>query len=189
MNNFRLIANVDIADIVAEVEVKHDLFFVDTSRQKNVPEQRETLTIYLRSGVKPYPPGVEGRDVHESRRTKMYEKFPVATRFLEAFVAETGSELGRATIVSLRPQGKVYRHIDRGEYYRVRDRYHLVLKSKLGSVLISGDEQVRLKVGECWWFNNHVPHEAYNDSDEPRIHMIFDVLPKDLVGKVKTKLP
>src|SRR5262245_45843670 len=112
MKNFRLIKKIDVSPLLAEVREKYELFHVDVSRQTKVPDQRETLTIYLRSAVKPFPPGVEGRDVHPSRRTKMYDKFPLVTRFVEDFAVETGGELSRATIVSLQPKGKVYRHYD-----------------------------------------------------------------------------
>ena len=52
----------------------------------------------------------------------MSRKFPVIRAFLEAFAAEQDAELGRAKIVRLKPGHTVYPHIDRGEYYRVRDR-------------------------------------------------------------------
>jgi hypothetical protein len=182
MKNFRLVKTVDISPLMAELSSKLELFQVDTSRQTKVPEQRETEAIYLRSAVKPYPPGVEGRDVHPSRCTKMYPQFPIITFWLESFVSEIGGESGRATIVKLRPLGRVYRHFDRGEYYRIRDRYHLVLQSKAGSLLTSGDERMQMREGEVWWFNNKEQHEAFNLSEQPRIHMIFDVLPPNLKG-------
>ena len=57
----------------------------------------------------------------------MAQKFPITMGRLEGFAHSIGGELGRATIVRLAPRGRVYRHTDKGEYYRVRDRYHLVL--------------------------------------------------------------
>ena len=72
--------------------------------------------------------------------------------------------------MKLKPLGRVYRHFDRGEYYRIRDRYHLVLQSEAGSLLTSGDEQMRMQEGELWWFDNKKFHEAYNLSEQPRIH-------------------
>ena len=95
LENFKLVKRINVAPLMAEVNAKFALFGVDTSRQQKVPEQRETETIYLRSAVKPYPPGVEGRDVHESRRTKMYSEFPVITAWLE-FVREGDRRRSRA---------------------------------------------------------------------------------------------
>ena len=91
---------------------------------------------------------------------------------------ETGSQLSRATIVRLKPQSQVSRHTDAGSYYLIRNRYHLVLYSSAGSVLMSGGEQVRMQAGELWWFDNKQYHEAFNESEEWRIHYIFDLLPK-----------
>ena len=87
--------------------------------------------------------------------------------------------MSRATIVRLKPKSQVSRHIDVGSYYLIRDRFHLVLHSSAGSVLMSGGEQVRMQEGELWWFDNKQYHEAYNESDEWRIHYIFDLLPAD----------
>ncbi|MGK7915145.1 MAG: aspartyl/asparaginyl beta-hydroxylase domain-containing protein [Prochloraceae cyanobacterium] len=35
---------------------------------------------------------------------------------------------------------------------------------------------MRMKPGELWWFDNKKPHEAINEADDWRIHLIFDVL-------------
>jgi hypothetical protein len=71
-------------------------------------------------------------------------------------------------------------HIDRGEYYRLRDRYHLVIRSEHGSLLNAGGESARLHEGELWWFDNKAIHDACNDSAADRIHLIFDLLPADV---------
>ena len=87
--------------------------------------------------------------------------------------------LSRATIVRLKPKSQVFRHIDEGSYYFLRDRFHLVLQSSTGSVLMSGGEQVRMQEGELWWFDNKQYHESCNESGDWRIHYIFDLLPAD----------
>ena len=178
LKHFRLIdPQVDIQPLLAEIAANEPLWLKDTSRQDKVKVQRETHTIYLRSAVKPFPPGVtSGNDVHESRRTQQAQHFPAIMRWLETFAQNYESKLGRANIVRLTPRGRVYRHIDKGEYYRIRDRYHLVLHSPAGSVLGAGDEWVRMRPGEVWWFDNKAPHEAYNEANDWRIHLIFDML-------------
>ena len=52
-----------------------------------------------------------------------------------------------------------------------------VLRSTAGSWLRAGDEDVRMREGELWWFDNQQVHEARNDGDQDRIHLIFDLLP------------
>ncbi|MBE7383427.1 MAG: aspartyl/asparaginyl beta-hydroxylase domain-containing protein [Leptolyngbya sp. SIO1E4] len=176
LKNFRLVdPQVDIRPLIAEIKANEHLWLHNTSRQDKVKVQRETHTIYLRSAVKPYPPGVtNGNDVHDSCRTQLAQYFPTVMQWLETYAQASGGALGRATIVRLAPQGRVYRHIDQGEYYRLRDRYHLVLQSSVGSLLNAGDEWVRMHPGEFWWFDNQSPHEAYNEADDWRIHLIFD---------------
>jgi aspartyl/asparaginyl beta-hydroxylase (cupin superfamily) len=41
----------------------------------------------------------------------------------------------------------------------------------------SGGEACTWNVGELWWFNNKLLHEAYNPGDTWRVHVIFDILP------------
>ena len=179
LKHFRLISpSVNIQPFLQEITANASLWQKDTSRQERIKVQRETNSIYLRSAVKPFPVGVtNGNDVHESRQTLVAKKFPAIMQWLEGFTQESEGELGRATIVRLAPKGQVYRHIDKGDYYRSRDRYHLVLQSDAGSLLGAGNEWIRMQPGEFWWFDNKAPHEAYNEADTWRIHLIFDVLP------------
>ena len=76
-----------------------------------------------------------------------------------------------------RARGWVRPHVDAGAYYRIRDRFHLVLRSREGSPLTSGGETVVMREGELWAFDNKAEHDARNPIDEPRVHLIFDVLP------------
>jgi hypothetical protein len=179
LNSFRLInQNVDVLPLLAEIEAQANLWTQDTRRQEQIKVQQETQTIPLRRARRPFPQGVtQTRDVHASALTPWAKQFPLILGWIEAFVTDLGGELGRASIVRLAPYGRVHRHIDHGEYYRHRDRYHLILKSSCGSLLIAGEEWARMQPGEVWWFDNKVPHAAYNPSDQWRIHLIFDVLP------------
>jgi hypothetical protein len=177
LKEFKLLDDaIDVQPMLAELDANSRYWFYNTSRQDRIKVQRETNSIYLRSAARPFPPGVNSsNDVHASRPTAIADQFPVILGWAEQFADRIGGELGRVTIVRLAPHGRVYRHIDHGEYYKRRDRYHLVLHSKAGSILGAGDAWVRMHPGELWWFNNKAPHEAYNESDEWRIHLIFDV--------------
>ena len=185
LQQFRLIDScVDIQPLLMEIAAHTDLWLKNTSRQDNINVQRETQTIFLRSATKPFPPGItSSNDVHASTRTRVADHFPLLLGWAEQFAAVQQRELGRVSLVRLAPKSRVYRHIDHGEYYRVRDRYHLVLHSPVGSILGAGEEWVRMQAGECWWFNNKEPHEAYNESDDWRIHLIFDVSHEEVSHK------
>jgi outer membrane protein assembly factor BamB/orotate phosphoribosyltransferase len=171
----RIRAGIDVAPLLEEIHQHEDAWMINTRRQEKIQAQRDTNTIFLRSAV--------GRkDLHinenqESCLTDAATLFPKALDFMTEVAFELNAQLSRATIVRLKPKSQVHRHVDSGSYYFARDRYHLVLRSAAGSVLVSGDEKVTMQKGELWWFNNKQYHEAFNDSDEWRIHFIFDLLP------------
>lgn len=94
------------------------------------------------------------------------------------FARDQDSLLGSAKLVSLPGDRHVYSHVDGGACYTMRNRFHLVLRSTHGSWLKAGDEEVRMHEGEIWWFDNKQLHEAFNDGEDDRVHMIFDLLPR-----------
>jgi len=178
MDYFKLIrSGIDIAPLLAEVDSNEQAWLIDTSRQDKIRVQRDTNTIFISSAV--HRPDLPVNENQESRLTAVSESFPKALAFMTEFAQEMNCRLSRATIVRLKPKTQVFRHIDQGSYYFLRDRFHLVLRSPTGSVLMSGGETVRMNEGELWWFDNKQYHESYNESDDWRIHYIFDLLPED----------
>jgi outer membrane protein assembly factor BamB/orotate phosphoribosyltransferase len=178
MKYFKLIrSGIDVAPLLEEVRSREQAWLIDTARQDKIRVQRETNTIFLSSAV--HRPDLNINENQESRLTSVSSLFPKALAFMTGFAQEMECHLSRATIVRLKPKSQVFRHIDEGSYYFLRDRFHLVLESSLGSVLMSGGEQIRMQEGELWWFDNKQYHESYNESGEWRIHYIFDLLPAD----------
>lgn len=185
MKHFKLIrSGVETLPLLAEIASVDEAWNQATGRQQKIQVQREALAIPLRGLRASALAGRPRRDVHECRWTSGAAQYPLACRFLEETARALNSLPGRAKIVCLPAGQRVYPHIDRGEYYRVRDRHHLVLHSTEGSWLKAGDEEVRMREGELWWFDNKVMHEAYNDGDQDRIHLIFDVLPASRASEV-----
>ena len=45
-----------------------------------------------------------------------------------------------------------------------------------------------MQPGELWWFDPTVTHEAFNDSDEERIHIIVDILSMHSIGSFLIRL-
>jgi outer membrane protein assembly factor BamB/orotate phosphoribosyltransferase len=178
MKYFKLIrSGIDVAPLLEEVRLREEAWLIDTGRQDKIRVQRDTNTILLRAAVR--RPDLPINENQESRLTSIAKAFPRAMAFMTEFAQEMKCRLSRATIVRLKPKSQVFRHIDEGSYYFLRDRFHCVLQSPTGSVLMSGGEQVRMREGELWWFDNKQYHESYNDSGDWRIHYIFDLLPAD----------
>jgi aspartyl/asparaginyl beta-hydroxylase (cupin superfamily) len=174
---FRLIEScVPTQPFLSEIASVREAWSSATGRQEKIAVQREAMAIPLRGVRKSAIGELKRRDVHKSRWTYTSEPYLHARSFLKALAARQGAELGRAKLVMLPAGRRVYPHIDRGEYYRVRDRYHLVIRSTAGSWLRAGDEEVTMQEGELWWFDNKAMHEAWNHGDQDRLHLIFDML-------------
>ena len=169
----------DLEPIKGELAGNRGAWHSQTGRQDRVGVQAETNGIPLRGLRRSKIMGRRRRDVHESRYTTLAGQFPAATDLLERLAEDLGGQLGRAKFARLPPGAVVKPHADRGRYYRVRDRYHCVIESRGGSSLTAGGESVRMQPGEIWWFDNKAIHSARNDSDLPRIHLIFDLLPEN----------
>jgi hypothetical protein len=184
MKHFRCLEHgIDPQPFLDEIHAIDGIWHEQTGRQQAASVQREALAIPVRGLRKSAQGDRLRRDVHESRWTTGSSRLPGARAFLERIAEAEDAIMGRAKIVSLPPGNKVYPHVDRGEYYRVRNRYHLILQSA-GSWMRAGDEEVWMKTGELWWFDNKAEHEAMNDGDTDRIHLIFDLLPRHLEAEV-----
>lgn len=184
MNHFkRILSDVPTEPLLREIASVNEAWAQATGRQDKIAVQREALAVPLRGLRKSMIYGRKRRDVHESRWTTASKDFPLARAFITDVAFRLGADLSRAKIVCLPAGKRVYPHIDRGEYYRFRGRYHMVLKSSAGSWMKAGDEDVRMGEGELWWFDNDAIHEAHNDGDEDRIHIIFDLLPASMRDK------
>lgn len=175
MEHFKPLQKVDIAPFLKEIEDNEDAWLFNTSRQDNVKPQRETQTIALRNPV--IRDDLHINENQESEWSELAPRFPIATKFMEDVASRMNGTLSRAVIVRLQPKGNVYLHIDDGAYYLIRHRIHLVIKSPNGSLMMSGGEKCLWQEGELWWFDNRQHHQAINNSDDWRIHFIFDVLP------------
>jgi Aspartyl/Asparaginyl beta-hydroxylase len=160
-----------------ELGRNEEFWYADQSRQKKIKVQQNTQSIFLRGAVCESNALSNKNEVQASAETKYAKEFPATMAALAAIADLLKGELSRALYTRLLPQSRVYRHIDEGSYYALRDRYHLVINSPGGSILICEDEQLTLYEGQLWWFNNHLPHESMNCSTLWRTHLIFDLLP------------
>ena len=166
---------VPVTELLFEVLSMPNNWLINQLRQKNRIEQQDTETINLIKGV----PIFLGNDSFEKlfnspvyRKTKEYDLYPVVTAWLDSFAASNNLKIARVAIVRLQIDGKVLDHVDYGEYYATRDRYHLCLDGDYVYTVFDRSETIRK--GTLFKFNNKVLHSALNISDVPRICLIFD---------------
>ena len=105
------------------------------------------------------------------RRTPLWERYTEIRKWLESYnIYETS----RAAFFRLPVGGGVGNHIDDGDYYLTRDRYHLSLQGEY--MYNVGGEQHLIKPGTFFWFDNKKEHWSKNVSEVDRITFVFDLI-------------
>jgi len=170
----------EIAIVAAEVSANDHLFAVERSRQARIKVQRETEFIPLRRATHNSDIAINDNELVED--TRFVGAFPILMSLLSQIAEARGGVVERAMLVRLPFGGRVYPHVDEGRYYASRDRYHLVVQTSEGaSKLICGPEVVEMGLGEVWWLNNKALHSAENNSSTDRVHVIFDLAPRECI--------
>lgn len=171
--NFKCLqTGMNILPMMQEVGENFSDFYANTYRQDNIECQKETMSINLIKGMR-YDDGTHFDDTHTTVETAAFEKYPKCREFLSWFTNTYGGQMGRVAIVYLGSEKKVYPHIDGGEYYKGRDRFHMVLNGYYDFTV--EDETQRFNAGELWYFDNQKMHHVVNATPIVRVCLIFDV--------------
>lgn len=98
---------------------------------------------------------------------------------LDLMRAIPGEHLGKVLITRLRPGQVIAPHIDHMPpgvplYFQ---RYQIPLHVEPRVTFRCGDEDLYMRPGTAWWFDNQITHSVVNDSGEPRISMLTDIRP------------
>jgi mannose-6-phosphate isomerase-like protein (cupin superfamily) len=174
MSQIKIIAtDLDIQPILHQVlDNPHDWQMV-SGLAKNNPnkiggDQEPPGFLPLTMGVA--SPGEDIKNSEKQKNTPIYTKYTQVHHFWKTWGIR---EHSRAAFFKLKPGGRVGTHIDDGKYYLLRDRYHLALQGNY--MYHVGDEELIVPPGTFFWFNNKIPHGAYNFDDVDRISLVFDV--------------
>lgn len=171
MSNYIFIEhNIDVSKILQQV-LDHPEDWNEVSTYANIGGKKAP------SGFLPLVMGVlkePETDIRHSefqRPTTLYPKYTEVRKWLASFGIK---QTARAAFFRLPPGGEVPRHIDDGNYYLSRDRYHLSLQ---GEYLyeVGGEEHI-IKPGTFFWFDNKKMHSSKNISNVDRISFVFDVI-------------
>lgn len=182
MKNFQMLAaGVDVGPLAHAVQRHSELWDQFTLRTVHeATPHKEVSDIWLRfQDLKPYTDGGDPAaviDEHESICYPAWNLLPQARPIIFDLMRRVeGQRLGRVLITRLASGKKIEPHVDGGEHAAYYERYHVVLQGLPGSVFKCGDEQVCMRTGEVWWFDNSVEHSVINNSADDRIHMIVDI--------------
>lgn len=187
MMNFQFLPSVDPTKLLIAIKSKPDLWKEDTYLrdypqgpfgeiesimlrfpEKRVFEQEEEVEAYKR--------GEHFYDQHESIDYPAYAILSEARQMIMGLMAYVqGERLGRVMINKIAPGGKIFPHADTPEHTNYYTRFHIVLQSAPGCFIRAENEQLEMRGGDVFWFNNKLEHEVVNNSNVDRISMVIDI--------------
>lgn len=97
-----------------------------------------------------------------------------------------GERLGGVLITRIPPGAGIGKHRDAGWHVEYYDKFYVSLKSGPGAKFIcheGEDDVLEPEVGECWRFDNRLPHSVQNDSAEDRITLIVCIRTEKYRGR------
>lgn len=83
--------------------------------------------------------------------------------------------IGRILISRMAPGKEIAPHVDGGSCAAYYTRYQLPLQSLPGVIFKCGEEQVQMRGGDVWHFDNGTIHSVVNHSADDRIALIVDL--------------
>lgn len=177
MQNFYNVAEgLDVKPLILQIKQNSSLWDQNTLRTRHSGTvHAEASDIWLRFNEIPE----NQESVINDKVCINYDPFTILSEsqniIFSLMARVKGESLGRCLITRLMPGKRIYPHADMGapaEYY---ERYQIPLINDPGVLFRCGDEQVNMKPGSVWWFNNQIEHEVINNSKNERITMIVDI--------------
>lgn len=180
MQFFRRLGEMNTSEALAEVLVHGGPFWDRYGLRKGPGSpHRECPDLWLR-----YRDPSELDRAHEPHWPVWYEAarlLPSCRKLCAVLQSAANAEhLGGVLVTKIPPGCQVYPHQDTGrwhaEWYNVK--VYVVLQGPVGCVNVVGEphanapEQVEMRTGEAWAFENRVLHSVRNDGEQDRISLI-----------------
>lgn len=178
MRNFEKIGSVDTAPLLHAI-IRQKILW-NQNKLRTTHEQSphtEVDDIWLRfNDLSKAESAADIMDQHESICYPAWYALPQVHDIIFNLMRYVqGVRLGRVIITRLAPGKKIDPHIDSGDHAAYYDRYHFMIQNFPGSIFRAGNEEVLMKAGDIWWFDNQEEHEVKNNSSQDRLTMIVDI--------------
>lgn len=169
MSHYRFIdRNVDISPILSQLK-EQSQDWLAVSRFDNIGGNTNPRG-FLPLVMAVVQPGQNPKDVEAIQNTPLFSRYTSVHEWLATWGIQ---RTARMAFIRLEPGQTNGRHIDEGQYYLTKDRYHLSLQGRYRYQV--GDEVHIIEPGTFFWFDNKIPHSSTNISDVDRIALVFDV--------------
>lgn len=170
----------DIKSILEEVKLYDQEWLIDTSRQDNNLTHKNTEMFQLVYSDYKWLPGehLEIKNINKLRNFNSEKEFNEIVEFLES---KFNGVLCRAEIVKMKANVKIRKHVDGGSFLQYARRCHVPIITNENVFFTVFDNTVNMKAGTLYEINNTLPHSVENNSDQDRVHLILDIMPKEML--------
>ena len=170
-DNFKYVGEIDTSKIVKKVDFMSSFWEEFDYRQNRFKVHQHTQTI----------PILFDADFRLSNPTpsKWYPLFEEHLRKLKELASKFYGDgfIIRCILTNLKANKNIAPHIDKGSSLHLGNRVHIPIITSDKVLFTVGEEEKNMKVGEMWEINNgNKIHAVYNNSDEDRVHLIFDYI-------------
>lgn len=174
MKYFQKVADLDVMPLLEQLDARPELWGANPWR-KTMPggPHREMTDIWIRynSPDRIGKPGFTAE--HDSVWYPAYGRLPALRGLIFPLMGMVeGERLGGVLITKIPPGAGIATHVDGGWHVEYYDKFYVSLRSSPGAKFICRDEVLEPQPGECWRFDNRLPHSVQNDSSEDRITLI-----------------
>ena len=132
--------------------------------------------VWEKTGIRIITNGADdqlNREKNNENPTIWHYDYPEMQKFFKWFTDTYGGTVRKANCYTTPPGKGVKSHIDAHNYFKDKDRFHLVLSGKYKYTVHKKTEV--FSKGDLWWFNNKTTHGSYNHGTEDKINVVFDV--------------
>jgi hypothetical protein len=180
VSSYRYIDTFDVSEISKSVSRFDKEWAIDTSRQHMFKEHKDTYTYMIQNFPLAWTPGSE---VKVEKRYADERHYLEIKELIEKLLVLNPGIVARVMYIKLPAKKNVPHHKDSGWYLSNVKRFHIpVLTNDKVSYTVN-DELKFMKVGECWEINNTAYHSVFNDGDTDRVHLVVDIIPKEVLNE------
>lgn len=177
--NFKHHKTYDASLIKLHVSNFSDEWFIDTSRQEQYSNHKDTESYFIYKSDLGWQKGKKFKFEQVSNDAKLLELVEPVIKDLE--VLHDGIR-GNVLLIKLKAKHDIPNHFDDGDYLMCSRRHHLPIITSSNTIFGVGLEKINMLEGECWEINNTRLHSVKNNSDIDRIHLLIDIMPNNEIG-------
>lgn len=181
-----IVEGIDVAPLRAALQAKPNLFGQHRARAEAYGSPHTAMSdIWVRYNHIDNL-GPHFNDEHDAVWYPAYAELPELDAILFPLMTLVrGERLGGVLITKLPPGGEIAQHVDGGWHAGYYDKFYIAVQNGHGALFNFPSGDIVAQPGDCFWFDNSVPHGVVNGSDEDRLALIV-CIKTDLYRRLKS---